>query len=159
MARGSRLFLALVFLSGCGTSGPALHPVSGTLTLDGQPLAAVTVNFFPVDQTQPSSAGLTDAQGRFTVTAQNGEAGAVAGKHKVVLSGGATSGDAAGSTPAYMQGGSATPTRGGGSPTMPSAPQAPYPTEYASADTTPKEVEVTSGSNDVTIAINSGGGS
>jgi hypothetical protein len=141
----------LVFLGGCsGSSGPTLHSVSGTLTLDGQPLSGVTVNLFPVDTSQISSAGVTDSAGHFSVATSTGEPGAVAGKHKVVLSGGTVSG--ADGTPEYMQSSDSSAR----SSQAPVAPKVPYPSEYGSADTTPEEVEITSGSNELTIAITGG---
>src|SRR5690242_13546834 len=46
---------ALVFfVIGCGGSG--LTPVSGVVTLDGQPLAEGTMHFAPVDGSGPSQA-------------------------------------------------------------------------------------------------------
>jgi hypothetical protein len=80
-------FMAL----GCG-GGPAVAPVSGTVTMDGKPLANAAVNFQPKASGRdvnpgPGSAGMTDAQGNFTLqvvgTAQNG---AVVGRHRVEIS-------------------------------------------------------------------------
>jgi hypothetical protein len=85
-ARRALILLALL-LAGCG-GGYA--PVSGRVTLDGQPAQGVRVSFVPVfDSTTESasnSSGLTDAEGRYTLRAINPPGnGAVAGKHRVFL--------------------------------------------------------------------------
>lgn len=74
---------------GCGGDKIATVPVSGVITLDGQPLAEASVTFQPLsgDAAAPGSHGNTDAQGRFTlrVTVTN-QPGAVVGKHQVRIS-------------------------------------------------------------------------
>jgi len=79
--------LALPLLAGCGSG--KIAPVSGRITLNGKPLAKASVTFAPVGSKEkqepgPSSAGMTDADGRYTLTliGQDGR-GAVIGKHKV----------------------------------------------------------------------------
>jgi hypothetical protein len=79
--------LALPFLAGCGSS--KIAPVSGRVTLNGKPLAKASVTFAPVGgkdkkEPGPSSAGITDGDGRYTLTliGQDGR-GAVVGKHMV----------------------------------------------------------------------------
>ncbi|WP_254510138.1 hypothetical protein [Anatilimnocola floriformis] len=39
------LMLALAFCTGCAKKGPKFFPVSGTVTLDGQPLPEGTIHF------------------------------------------------------------------------------------------------------------------
>ena len=55
-------FLLLVG-SGCGTRTPPLvHPVEGTVTLNGTPLAEVQVQFVPeTEQALPTALTMTDA--------------------------------------------------------------------------------------------------
>src|SRR4051794_4970198 len=74
-----------------GCSGPKLVPVSGQVTLNGRPLKNVRVEFHPdPDQgaSGPSSSGVTDDDGRFTLIcpARANAPGAVVGHHRVVLS-------------------------------------------------------------------------
>jgi len=81
--------LASVLAAGC--SGPKLVPVTGQVTLNGRPLKNVRVEFHPdPDQgvTGPSSSGVTDDSGNFTLTcpSRNNAPGAVIGPHRVVLS-------------------------------------------------------------------------
>jgi hypothetical protein len=80
--------LALVALAGCG-GGRA--PVSGVVTLDGQPLADASVSFEPADASATDPAGgsyaKTDAAGRYTLKMVKGDGrGAVVGKHVVRIS-------------------------------------------------------------------------
>jgi len=81
------LSLALAALAGCGSS--KIAPVSGRVMLNGSPLARASVTFAPIggknnQEPGPSSAGITDADGRYTLSliGQDGR-GAVVGKHKV----------------------------------------------------------------------------
>jgi hypothetical protein len=86
-----------VILAGCG-SHPTV-PVSGRVTLDGKPLPDATVMFVPLADAAtkdplPSSVGVTDADGRYSlVLNSDGKTkGAVAGKHKVIIVLGANAG-------------------------------------------------------------------
>jgi len=82
--------IALAALLGCGQKGPRLVPVTGTVTLDGQPVADAGVLFMPVEGGPPAS-GTTDQQGRFRLRTVNRE-GAVAGKHRVAVTKSETTG-------------------------------------------------------------------
>lgn len=80
------LFLVLATLpllfTGCGsgkTSG-----VTGTVTLDGQPVAKAGVAFRPQDGGRMST-GETDDQGRFTLTCYERNDGAIPGPHDVTV--------------------------------------------------------------------------
>jgi hypothetical protein len=82
----SRILLAagLALLAGC-SRGPTFAEVNGTLTAGGKPLENVQVEFWPT-VTGPRSLGVTDKEGHFTLTSDNGKhPGAVVGAHKVVL--------------------------------------------------------------------------
>ena len=78
---------------GCGSSEFDLVPVSGTVTLDGEPVAGARVIFEPHRTGEdalsagPSSNGVTDETGRFTLaTTMDEDQGAVVGKHTVTIS-------------------------------------------------------------------------
>ena len=90
-----RLALALActgFLLGCGGSGDfELAPVSGVVTLDGNPVPQADVVFQPIGDKDhpipgPSSNGKADAAGRFELRTIKDEAGAVVGNHRVLIS-------------------------------------------------------------------------
>jgi hypothetical protein len=92
---GCAVLVALVAmcLSGCGSSeGYSLVPVSGTITLDGQPLAGASISFQRAggDATVgPGSGGVTDASGKYELkTAEaDSRSGAVVGMHVVRITG------------------------------------------------------------------------
>ena len=77
----------LLFSAGC--SKQKIAPVSGRILLNGKPLTNASVTFTPVGgkdnmEPGPSSAGKTDADGRYVLEliGQDGK-GAMIGKHKV----------------------------------------------------------------------------
>lgn len=97
--RGLGSVLALSIVVGCSSSDYELAPVSGIVTLDGNPLSGVEVVFSPMGSREdgnpgPWSKGTTDVDGRFTLTTQNNKKGAVVGKHRVGISAGAVDEDA-----------------------------------------------------------------
>jgi len=73
-------------LVGCN-GGPAVKPVTGTVTLDGKPISGAVITFQPVEGgTGMPAVGTTDASGKYTVTdmaATNIGSGAVAGEYRV----------------------------------------------------------------------------
>ncbi len=80
--------LLLLAIAGCGGDAYPLASVSGTVTLDGVPLAEALISFEPVRQGEdpdsgPGSYGKTDQQGRFSLKSVHGEEGAVIGTHVV----------------------------------------------------------------------------
>jgi hypothetical protein len=81
--------LVLVLVLGCG--GRRFVPVSGTVTMDGKPVAKATVTFMPVAEKKSleageSSTGKTNENGQFTLTSSRGKNGALVGKHRVSIS-------------------------------------------------------------------------
>jgi len=75
--------LLLIALIGCGRSD--LGTVSGTVTLDGEPLADAMVIFTPMTGGRPA-AGRTDAQGKYEVIHDRSDKGALFGEHVVEIS-------------------------------------------------------------------------
>jgi len=147
----------LLLVLGCGgSSGPALHPVSGKVTKGGKPLANVSVTFSPVAG-GISSGGRTDADGKFALLCQNGKAGAVEGKHKVVLkvvdvTSGASS-DPMAARDAMMK--ARESQMKGGRNGAPAAEKkgGEIPETYADPKASPLEYNVAAGSNDFDIVI------
>jgi hypothetical protein len=79
--------LLLVGAAGCG-GGPRYVKVSGVVTLNGKPYQNAVVSFQPLatkDNPNPGrgSSGYTDANGRFTLKSDEGQTGAVVGKHRI----------------------------------------------------------------------------
>lgn len=79
---------AVLWLAGCfgGDDGPELGDVSGTVTLDGEPLAGATVTFTPVetDIGGPSIAQ-TDEDGYYELRFSISKFGAAVGEHVVQI--------------------------------------------------------------------------
>ena len=79
----SILMLAVVVLLGCaGRNTPPLGKVTGTVTLDGQPLPKAKILFQPTGEGAPSY-GRTDETGRYELQYSVDIAGALVGEHKV----------------------------------------------------------------------------
>jgi hypothetical protein len=70
---------------GCGGSKPATAPVSGTVLLDGKPVAEAAVLFEPAGGGVPAR-GSTDATGRFSLSTFTRGDGALPGRHRVAIS-------------------------------------------------------------------------
>ena len=79
---------AIVTLTSCGRVSNIV-PVSGKVTLDGEPVPNVAINFGPLTGGMDgayASYGKTDSQGRYTLKlVDNGQAGASIGKNRVTL--------------------------------------------------------------------------
>ena len=77
-----------LFSVGCGQSGPAVENVQGVVTLDGTPLEGATVFFSPKGTGGISAAGLTQADGSFTLNAKGAKpgAGTAVGDYSVTVS-------------------------------------------------------------------------
>jgi hypothetical protein len=74
----------LVVMGGCGgASGPALAPVTGRVTLDGQPLRGAQIMFQPEATGGSPSYGATDQDGRYELGFKRGVKGAMIGNHSV----------------------------------------------------------------------------
>ena len=87
--RGRWLALGLVALvSGCSQSDPSLVPVTGTVTVNDQPLANATVTFIPKDGTPGfGGVGRTDAAGKYKLAGSRDDApGIPPGEYRVVVS-------------------------------------------------------------------------
>lgn len=62
---------------------PTLAPVSGVVTLDGQPLAGALVQYHPRSNQFRSPMAVTDAEGRYRLDYWNGQEGAPAARYRV----------------------------------------------------------------------------
>jgi hypothetical protein len=119
--------VALSVLPGCSTSkGPPVVPVSGKVTVGGQPVTSGQVLFVPAEASKAEaggkesqmSAGQIDSNGTYTIHT-GGKSGAPVGKYKVVV------------TPSMV------PT--GDSKSMPATP---FNRSYSNVSTTPLTKEV-----------------
>ena len=79
----------VMVLAGCGATGPDLVEVTGTVTLDGQPVDGAVVGFRPSEGTP--AAATTDATGKFTLRVSVGQCAITVIKSETV-GGGAVAG-------------------------------------------------------------------
>ncbi|QDV14485.1 hypothetical protein CA51_43870 [Rosistilla oblonga] len=71
---------------GCGGGGVPVHPVTGTITVDGTPTAGIGVTLVSEGSAAMGLTGVTDDQGAFEIVAAGGYQGAPTGTYKVLLS-------------------------------------------------------------------------
>lgn len=82
----------LTVLVGCGEDVPEevvpeLVPVTGVVTLDGEPAEGVSVMFSPTGSTTGNGAfAMTDASGRYTLKYHSGAEGVPVGEYNVLFS-------------------------------------------------------------------------
>jgi hypothetical protein len=78
------LILLLLAVAGC-QRGPRIVPVSGTITLDGQPVKDAAVMFM-LNPGNRIATGITDAAGRYSLSTHPTGNGAFEGNHTVTVS-------------------------------------------------------------------------
>ena len=125
-----------LFVSGCGGGGGT---VSGTVTLDGNPLRLGVVTFHPVAG-GPAAIGPVTKDGTFELTIGN-DVTIPPGDYLVTV-------DAGEPTPYEMPVGAA--------PKPPPPPKRITPDKYANKDTTDLKVTVKAGSNKIPLDLKSG---
>lgn len=153
MCQFVRLGLFALFFAGCGqAAGPDLYQVTGKVTKGGEPLKSISVTFTPVEG-GPSSAGLTNEEGKFVLLCQNGKAGAVVGKHKVVLSDASSTESAPVGYEAMMASRKAAEASGAKGAPAKSDAKASFPPEYGNASSTPLSYDIQAGNNDFDVVI------
>lgn len=75
--------LSVAAIVGCGgDSNPTTHPVSGTVTQGGSPVADATVTFV-ASGSGKSAVGKTDSSGKYQLTTFESNDGAVPGDYKI----------------------------------------------------------------------------
>ncbi len=136
-----RLALGILILSciaGCG-SRLELGQVEGTLQYQNRPLSKVLVTFVPAregDDARVRSMGETDEQGRFSLTTETREKGAVLGEHVVILE------DLAIYEAPRSEDG-----------TVLKIPRERFPSKYKDAIRSPLKVTVTTGQQEVELKV------
>lgn len=141
----SSAVLAVATLIGCGSGRPEVVPVSGTVTLDGDPVVGAAVTFALQGEGRPATA-VTDALGKFTLTTFGGDSGAAPGKYAVTvvkMKNGSQSGDP--ENEGLM----------GAEVIEPSQDLYEVPQRYSDPQTSDLKVEVKAGMEPVTLALTS----
>lgn len=73
----------LLTMSGCGGGNSDVAPVTGKVTVDGEPINYALVTFMPTQGR--ASGGFTDSDGVYTLDYVVGEKGALIGQHRVYI--------------------------------------------------------------------------
>ncbi len=138
--------IALPMVLGCGGAGTAeTAKVTGTVTYKGTPLDNVSVAFIPQGAGGRPATGLTDANGRFTLSTFKTGDGAIPGTHKVVVS------EASASDPSKLP---PMPGMPGYVPPERAKKKTRFPAKYSAETTTTLEVTVERGkANDIPIEL------
>jgi len=87
---GAAVALTVVLaVAGCGrSSGVSFAPVTGRVVVNGQPLAAGTIHFFPDESkgtSGPMSTGVLQSDGSYSLHGPGQNVGAMVGEHRVYL--------------------------------------------------------------------------
>ena len=85
MFRFAFVILACGLLAGCGDSNPAVYPVTGTVSFNGEPLSTGTIVFIPKSG-GASAQGQIGSGGKYTLTTFTDGDGALPGTHTVMVS-------------------------------------------------------------------------
>lgn len=83
LATSMAVMAVLLALTGCGSDGPKMVPVSGTVTIDGQPLTYGQIQVLP-NGWRPASSPI-GSDGRFMLTTTVSGDGCPVGTHNVVV--------------------------------------------------------------------------
>ncbi|MDR3232554.1 MAG: carboxypeptidase-like regulatory domain-containing protein [Planctomycetaceae bacterium] len=76
--------LLVLFAAGCGQRGlQGLAQVSGTITLNGQPLDGATISLLPVTEGLRAAGAVSDASGNFRVTTLHSNDGVQPGEYLI----------------------------------------------------------------------------
>jgi hypothetical protein len=128
---GALLWTASVLLPGCGPTEnlPECAPVTGKVTIGGQPLASAMVTFHPEGEGNKGQAS-TEVDGTYVLNTYDVKDGAVVGKHTVTVE-------------RYLP---PMPTQPGGK--IPTA-RSTVPKKYNTPETSPLKVEVKKGEKNV----------
>ncbi|MFN3191729.1 MAG: hypothetical protein ACE361_14555 [Aureliella sp.] len=86
MIRFIALLLPLALVVGCGgDSNPPTEPVTGTVTLDGQPFEGAVITFKPDDSSNRSAVATSQADGTYALTTFASGDGAQIGTYKIMV--------------------------------------------------------------------------
>lgn len=86
------VLLLSILILGCSGKEKNTAPVQGTIKVDGQPLTAGTVTFFP--KTGRSARGAIQSDGSYVLSTYSDDDGAQPGLHKVTITAAAKGGSA-----------------------------------------------------------------
>ena len=136
--RAASVLAILVMASVTGCSGPNAASVSGTITLDGQPLPSANVSFYPDGGSGAPAYGQSDVNGRYSLSTGS-DTGLAPGKYVAVV--------VATKEPPQPY-----DAKGSEIPPIPITPA-----KYANVETSDLRIDVKAGKNDIPLALQSPG--
>lgn len=80
------LLAVVALVVGCSKSGPDVAPVTGRITLDGQPINNTDVAFYPEEPGKSPSSARTDNDGHYELGYKRGVMGGMIGNNTVRIS-------------------------------------------------------------------------
>ena len=76
-----------IVLTGCSNSSRArTYPVTGTVTLQGKPVAGAAITFVPTGNEGEAASAITDSEGKYALTTWRAGDGARPGEYRVKVS-------------------------------------------------------------------------
>jgi hypothetical protein len=148
--------LAALVIAGCsgaeGDNQVDVYEVTGTVTLDGKPLADALVTFSP-KAGQPVATGQTDSSGKYTLQTYEAGDGAAAGEYVALVYKNEADASAA-SGPAAHDPNNPNPQAHSG-PSRRTAVKSLVPQKYGSVDQSDLKVTVKEGENNIPLDLKS----
>lgn len=76
-----------IVLTGCSNSSrPRTYPVTGTVTMQGKPVAGAVITFVPTSNEGEAATAITDSDGKYALTTWRAGDGARPGEYRVKVS-------------------------------------------------------------------------
>ena len=76
-----------IVLTGCSNSSqPPTYPVTGTVTMQGKPVAGAAITFVPTGNEGEAASAITDSEGKYALTTWQAGDGARPGEYRVKVS-------------------------------------------------------------------------
>jgi hypothetical protein len=83
----SILVIVGIALTGCSNSSrPRTYPVTGTVTMQGKPVANAVITFVPTGTDGEAASAITDSEGKYALTTWEAGDGARPGEYRVKVS-------------------------------------------------------------------------
>src|SRR6476620_10521958 len=82
----SILVAAAIVLTGCPNSRPATYRETGTVTMQGKPVAGAVITFVPTGEEGEAASAITDSEGKYALTTWKAGDGARPGEYRVKVS-------------------------------------------------------------------------
>src|SRR5215475_13197743 len=75
-----------IVLTGCSSGRPKTYRVTGTVTMQGKPVAGAAITFVPTSNEGEAASAITDSEGKYALTTWQAGDGARPGEYRVKVS-------------------------------------------------------------------------